>query len=183
MPRDANSSAAPYFIHHRDHPGPEAYIGPPEKSRINGEWVMTVSRRISRPDGSFAGVALATIPLSYLRDFYAGLDLGPNGVIALLRDSGALVPALVLGLCAGVALLGTWRLWPAFAQAARHPQRFAHLLGAATRGERRYWFDTGSTIRPRPRTRTRSLWHFSPGRSTHRASSSTPQAVSRQPGC
>jgi diguanylate cyclase (GGDEF)-like protein/PAS domain S-box-containing protein len=91
MPQDANSAGAPHFIYHRDHPAPGAYIGPPEKSRINGEWVMTVSRRISRPDGSFAGVAAATIPLSYLRDFYAGLDLGPNGVIALLRDSGALL--------------------------------------------------------------------------------------------
>jgi diguanylate cyclase (GGDEF)-like protein/PAS domain S-box-containing protein len=91
MPKDANNSGAAYFIYHRDHPSPGAYIGPPEKSRINGEWVMTVSRRISRPDGSFAGVAAATIPLSYLRDFYAGLDLGPHGVIALLRDSGALL--------------------------------------------------------------------------------------------
>jgi diguanylate cyclase (GGDEF)-like protein/PAS domain S-box-containing protein len=91
MPRDANSASAPYFIHHRDNPGMDAYIGPPVKSRINGEWVMTVSRRIARPDGSFAGVAAATIPLSYLRDFYAGLDIGPNGVIAILRDSGALL--------------------------------------------------------------------------------------------
>lgn len=91
MPKDANNSGAAYFIYHRDHAAPGAYIGPPEKSRINGEWVMTVSRRISRPDGSFAGVAAATIPLSYLRDFYAGLDLGPDGVIALLRDSGALL--------------------------------------------------------------------------------------------
>ena len=54
-----------------------------------------------------------------------------------LRDSGALVPALVLSLCAGVALLGTWRLWPAFAQAARHGQRFGSLLAAATRGGQR----------------------------------------------
>jgi diguanylate cyclase (GGDEF)-like protein/PAS domain S-box-containing protein len=91
MPKDASSADAPYFIHHRDHAGLDAYIGPPVKSRINGEWVMTVSRRISRPDGSFAGVAAATIPLSYLRDFYAGLDLGPRGVVALLRDSGALL--------------------------------------------------------------------------------------------
>lgn len=91
MPRDANSASAPFFIHHRDNSGLEAYIGPPVKSRINGEWVMTVSRRISRPDGSFAGVAAATIPLSYLRDFYAGLDLGPSGVVGLLRDSGALL--------------------------------------------------------------------------------------------
>jgi PAS domain-containing protein len=91
MPKGANNADAPYFVHHRAHPGLEAYIGPPVRSRINGEWVMTVSRRIARPDGSFAGVAAATIPLSYLRDFYAGLDLGPNGVVALLRDSGALL--------------------------------------------------------------------------------------------
>jgi hypothetical protein len=61
MPKDANSADAPYFVHHRDHPDMDAYIGPPVKSRINGEWVMTVSRRISRPDGSFAGVAAAPI--------------------------------------------------------------------------------------------------------------------------
>jgi len=50
-----------------------------------------------------------------------------------LLESGALVPALVLSLCAGCALLGFWRLWPAFAQAARHGQSFSGLLTAATR--------------------------------------------------
>ena len=39
----------------------------------------------------------------------------------------------MLSLCAGFVLLGLWRVWPAFAQAARHPQGFASLLGAATR--------------------------------------------------
>ena len=91
MPKDANNASHDYFIHHRDHAGPESWIGPPIRSRINGEWVMTVSRRISRPDGAFAGVAVATIPLSYLRDFYAGLDTGRDSTIALLRDNGALL--------------------------------------------------------------------------------------------
>lgn len=50
-----------------------------------------------------------------------------------LLDNGALVPALVLSLCAGFVLLGLWRLWPAFAQAARHGQSFTGLLTAATR--------------------------------------------------
>lgn len=91
MPKDANNASRDYFLYHRDHAGPESWIGPPIKSRINGEWVMTVSRRISRPDGAFAGVAVATIPLSYLRDFYAGLDTGRDSTIALLRDNGALL--------------------------------------------------------------------------------------------
>lgn len=90
-PKNANNAARDYFIHHRDHAGPESYIGPPVRSRINGEWVMTVSRRISRPDGAFAGVALATIPLTYMRDFYNGLDIGRDGVIAMMRDNGTLL--------------------------------------------------------------------------------------------
>ncbi|MBP8098480.1 MAG: ankyrin repeat domain-containing protein, partial [Arenimonas sp.] len=50
-----------------------------------------------------------------------------------LLESGALVPALVLSLCVGCALLGFWRLWPAFAQASRHGQSFTGLVTAATR--------------------------------------------------
>ncbi len=53
-------------------------------------------------------------------------------LLALL-DTGALVPALVLSLCAGFVLLGLWRVWPAFTQAARSGQSFVGLLGAATR--------------------------------------------------
>lgn len=38
MPKDANNSGAAYFIYHRDHAAPGAYIGPPEKagSTVNG---------------------------------------------------------------------------------------------------------------------------------------------------
>ena len=34
-----------------------------------------------------------------------------------LMETGALVPALLLSLCAGFVLIGLWRLWQAFAQA------------------------------------------------------------------
>jgi uncharacterized protein len=50
-----------------------------------------------------------------------------------LLDNGALVPALVLSLCAGFVVLGLWRLWPGFAQASRHGQSLAGLVAAATR--------------------------------------------------
>ena len=56
-----------------------------------------------------------------------------------LLDNGALVPALVLSLCTGFVLLGLWRLWPAFAQAARHGQSFGTLLTAATRAGQVDW--------------------------------------------
>jgi len=88
LPKDANNADRAYFIHHRDHPGSELHIGRPLKSRVSGEWVLPLSRRISRPDGSFAGVALATVPVNYLQSFYQQLDPG-GGDIALLRDDGA----------------------------------------------------------------------------------------------
>ncbi len=88
LPKDANNADRAYFIYHRDHPGGEIHIGRPLKSRVSGEWALPLSRRISRPDGSFAGVALATVPVSYLQSFYQQLDAG-GGDIALLRDDGA----------------------------------------------------------------------------------------------
>ena len=87
LPKDANNADRAYFIYHRDHPGSEIHIGRPLKSRVSGEWVLTLSRRLSRPDGSFAGVALATVPVSYLQSFYQQLDVG-GSEIALLRDDG-----------------------------------------------------------------------------------------------
>lgn len=64
---------------------------------------------------------------------FALLALAVAWPLRALRDSGALLPALLLGLCSGVVLLGLWRLWPAFAQAARHGQGIGSLLGAAAR--------------------------------------------------
>ena len=88
LPKDANNADRAYFRYHRDHPGSEIHVGRPLKSRVSGEWVLPLSRRISRPDGGFAGVALATMPVSYLQSYSQQLDAG-GGEIAILRDDGA----------------------------------------------------------------------------------------------
>ena len=54
-------------------------------------------------------------------------------LLALL-ETGALVPALLLSACAGFVLIGLWRLWPAFAQAARSARSFPALVAIAARG-------------------------------------------------
>ena len=86
-----NNSDRDYFKRHRDSPDREALIGNPVKSRSGGQWVITVSRRFNHADGSFAGVALATIDASYFAQFYKQFDLGPNGVITLLNAHGILL--------------------------------------------------------------------------------------------
>jgi len=52
---------------------------------------MTVSRRINHPDGSFAGVAIATIYLNYFLGLYDGVDMGENGIINLVTSSGLII--------------------------------------------------------------------------------------------
>jgi hypothetical protein len=47
-----------YFLPHKDNPNVGLYISRPLISRISGLGVFGVSRRLSRPDGSFAGVVM-----------------------------------------------------------------------------------------------------------------------------
>jgi diguanylate cyclase (GGDEF)-like protein len=88
IPAGANNSDRDYFIYHREHTEPGPYIGPSIRSRSTNEWVMTVSRRINHPDGSFAGVTIATIYLNYFLSLYDGVDMGANGLINLATLSG-----------------------------------------------------------------------------------------------
>lgn len=87
----ANNSDREYFIYHRDHPDRGPHIGPSIKSRSSGEWIMTVSRRINHPDGSFAGVALATLYLNHFLQLYDSIDMGNNGVINLIADNATII--------------------------------------------------------------------------------------------
>jgi hypothetical protein len=83
-----NNSDRAYFKHHRDSPDRATLIGHPVKSRSGGQWIIPVSRRFNHPDGSFAGVVLATVDAGYFAQFYKQFDIGPNGVILLLSTSG-----------------------------------------------------------------------------------------------
>ena len=91
IPPKANNSDREYFIFHRDHPERGPHIGPSIKSRTTGDWVMPVSRRINHPDGSFAGVVLATISLDHFLRLYNSIDIGANGVINLISADARIV--------------------------------------------------------------------------------------------
>lgn len=91
IPAGANNSDRDYFIYHRDHISLEPYLGPSIRSRSTNEWIMTISRRINHPDGSFAGVTIATIYLKYFLGLYDGVDVGKNGIINLTSSSGNII--------------------------------------------------------------------------------------------
>ena len=86
-----NNSDREYFKQHESSPSKALLIGKPVKSRAGGQWIITASRRFDHPDGSFAGVVLASIDASYFADFYKRFDLGSTGVINLIDKSGIIL--------------------------------------------------------------------------------------------
>ena len=86
-----NNSDRDYFRHHRDNPDRQVFLGSPVRSRSGGQWIITVSRRINGRDGSFAGVALATINVDHFVSSFSRFDVGSEGSLALLSPSGTML--------------------------------------------------------------------------------------------
>jgi diguanylate cyclase (GGDEF)-like protein/PAS domain S-box-containing protein len=77
-----------YFHDHLQSASRDMLIGNPVKRRPGGGWITTVSRRFNHPDGSFAGLVLATIASEYFSDFYQQFEIGARGTITLLNTAG-----------------------------------------------------------------------------------------------
>jgi len=90
-PMQGNNFDREYFQFHLLHSGGGIHVGVPVRSRSTGVWILPLSRRIDAPDGSFAGVALATLNLAWFGRFYDSFDVGRNGTILLALDNGTLV--------------------------------------------------------------------------------------------
>jgi diguanylate cyclase (GGDEF)-like protein len=86
-----DNSDREYFLFHRDNTDRKIHIGAPLRGRNSGKWVIPVSRRINKPDGSFAGVALALIWVDYFQRLYDQFDLGRGGAILLASGDGKLL--------------------------------------------------------------------------------------------
>nr|WP_229511184.1 MULTISPECIES: sensor domain-containing diguanylate cyclase [unclassified Massilia] len=90
-PVKGNNADRDYFVYHRATPGRALHVGRPIKSRSTGVWVIPVSRRINRADGSFGGVALVTLKVDFFERIYDELDVGATGTVLLAMDNGTLV--------------------------------------------------------------------------------------------
>lgn len=80
-----------FFRYHQLSPKREPHVGRPVKSLLDGEWVVTLSRRFNKPDGSFGGVVLATISANYLSHFYEQFEIGRNSSVALTHGDGIII--------------------------------------------------------------------------------------------
>lgn len=90
LPPGPRQTGYSYFQNHRNSISQAPFIGRPIQVP-NGDWVLTVSQRLNRPDGSFGGVVVATLDCQYFSRFYSGLNIGEHGTIWLATTGGILL--------------------------------------------------------------------------------------------
>ena len=88
-------TGAPLFLGDRDHfkvqvdaKADELYISRPVKGRASGKLSIQLSRRVSKPDGSFGGVIVTSIDPDFVEQFHHSMKLGENSGIALFGLDG-----------------------------------------------------------------------------------------------
>lgn len=91
LPMDDFSDRQSYLMHKQD-PRLDFWMSPPHLSRHHaGVYEITISRRVSAPDGSFAGVVIGTINADYFRSLLEGIDLKRAGIAAIVMTDGSLL--------------------------------------------------------------------------------------------
>ncbi|MDB5028706.1 MAG: hypothetical protein JWO66_2395 [Candidatus Eremiobacteraeota bacterium] len=89
--KNVNYADRKWFIFHRTHADRGMHIGATVRSRTDRSWIITVTRRLNHKDGSFAGVALATVAVSSFQGLYDSVNLGTSGIIDLTLADGAIL--------------------------------------------------------------------------------------------
>jgi diguanylate cyclase (GGDEF)-like protein len=92
IPAKLNLADRDYFQAHRAASDVGLYISKPYYSRLrNGDEIVVISRRLSHPDGSFAGVVLGALRLAYFTERFRTVSLGRRDSITVLRDDGTVI--------------------------------------------------------------------------------------------
>lgn len=93
VPRQANFGDTGVFRAHQHNAHLGLLVGPPFKAKLGDlDWCISFSRRISGPQGEFAGVAAGALRLSYFNDLFRRLDIGDDSSISLLNTDGQFSP-------------------------------------------------------------------------------------------
>ncbi len=90
--RSLNGADREYFKVHKDNSHIGLYVSRPFNcALINNDLSISISRRLSHSDGSFAGVVMGTIPLFNIDQLFNNLSLGQEGSVNLFRSDGVLL--------------------------------------------------------------------------------------------
>ncbi len=84
-----------FFRELQDEKAPEPFISAPVRSRVNGEWIVFMARRLAlgAPANApgFQGVVLGVLPLEHIEHSYRSVTTTPGSAVTLLRDDGVIM--------------------------------------------------------------------------------------------
>ncbi|MBR0794639.1 diguanylate cyclase [Bradyrhizobium jicamae] len=89
-PRRANFATYDFFRVHQAHADAGLFISAPWVT-TEGEYLISLSRRISNDDGSFAGVVAGSMRLSYFHNLFRKLNFGPDDSMVLFDTDGTML--------------------------------------------------------------------------------------------
>jgi len=89
--RPVNFAGRDYFQDHLKNPADIVMIGRPFATAPNQHPSIPISRRLNRPDGSFAGVVVAGVHLAWLSDLLSQPSPGPRASVTIHRDDGLIL--------------------------------------------------------------------------------------------
>ncbi|GKT21533.1 diguanylate cyclase [Acidovorax sp. SUPP3334] len=76
-PVTLNLADREYFQVHKTVEREGVYVGKPIQGRLTGMYSLPISRAYFRSDGSFGGVVVGTVRISYFKELFASIDVGP----------------------------------------------------------------------------------------------------------
>ena len=123
-----------YFQVHRDELVKGLHISHPLFSRTRNIWFISMSRRLTHADGSFAGVVVAAVEPRYIEGFYRSIKVGRSGTVSLfLRDGIMLVRSPYIEGAIGKSFLGSPLFTTHLPKAAVGTYQAPSLMDGSTR--------------------------------------------------
>ena len=80
-----------FFAQHRSHPGQRLIVTEPLLGKVSNVWVVAFTRSYRNPDGSFAGVISAAVPVAYFQNLLSELKLGRHDAAVIRHVNQSLL--------------------------------------------------------------------------------------------
>ena len=77
-----------YFQKHAENSNDQLLIGAPLLGRLTGKWLISLTRRLDHPDGSFAGVVFLALDPYFIAKEYEKANTDPNASLVLAGLDG-----------------------------------------------------------------------------------------------
>jgi PAS domain S-box-containing protein len=77
-----------FFQGHKTDQNDQLHVGAPILSRASGKWVVPLTRRITKQDGSFGGILNMTVDPNLFTDPFAKTSMGPDATRAIMGRNG-----------------------------------------------------------------------------------------------